>query len=163
MVPRDFAVNSIWITPLPNCATNSLMKIFEGSLVLCSLLFCPVLLQGALLVTADPPEATAGKVLVKLAMKNTFTEKVESARAVVFLLDERGKVVGQTARWVIGGAKESPALAPGATNVFNFVIATDKPITTTNLTAKVSFTRVVLEGGKLADVGKEVRVRGAGP
>jgi hypothetical protein len=42
----------------------------------------------------------------------------------------------------------------------NFVITADKPFTTTNLTAKVSFTRVVLEGGKLADVGKDVSVTG---
>jgi hypothetical protein len=38
------------------------------------------------------------------------------------------------------------------TNAFHFVVTADKPFTTTNLTAKVSFSRVVLEGGKLADV-----------
>ena len=35
---------------------------------------------------------------------------------------------------------------------------TDKPLTATNPTAKVQFSRVVLEGGKLADVSKNVMV-----
>jgi len=33
-----------------------------------------------------------------------------------------------------------------------------RPFTTTNLTAKVSFSRVVLAGGQLADVGKTVKM-----
>ena len=49
-------------------------------------------------------------------------------------------------------------LAAGATNVFHFVVTADKPFTTTNLTAKVSFSHVVLEGGTLADVSKQVTV-----
>lgn len=94
-----------------------------------------------------------------MAMRNGFSEKIESARAVVFLLDEQGKTVGQpTTRWVIGGSMDRPGLAAGATNAFHFVIASDKPFATTNLTAKVTFSRVVLEGGKLADVTKDVSV-----
>ena len=54
--------------------------------------------------------------------------------------------------------KDRLALPAGATNAFNFVIASDKPFTSTNLTAKVQFNRVVLEGGKLADVNKDVKI-----
>jgi hypothetical protein len=57
---------------------------------------------------------------------------------------------------VISGSKDKPALAAWATNTFHFVIATDKPFTTTNPTAKVTFNRVVLEGGKLADAARQV-------
>jgi hypothetical protein len=78
--------------------------------------------------------------------------------AAVFLFDEQGKMVGQATRWVIGGAKDKPGLAAGATNAFHFVIAAEKPFTTTNLTAKVNFNRVVLAGGKLADANKDVTV-----
>jgi hypothetical protein len=53
-------------------------------------------------------------------------------------------------------------LAAGATNAFHFVITSDKPFTTTNLTAKVNFSRVILEGGKLADVSKDVQIQPAG-
>jgi hypothetical protein len=86
---------------------------------------------------------------VPLALKNNFAEKIESARAAVFLLDPQGKMVGRSTKWVIGGSEDRPGLAAGATNAFHFVITSNKPFTTTNLTAKVSFNRVVLEGGKL--------------
>ena len=55
-------------------------------------------------------------------------------------------------------ARTDPGFAAGATNAFHFVIASDKPFPTTNLTAKVSFSRVVLEGGKVADVSKSVQI-----
>ena len=87
-----------------------------------------------------------------------FAEKIESARAVCFLLDEQGKMVAQSTKWVIGGTKERPALAAGATNSFHFVVASDKPFASTNLIARVQFNRLVLKGGKLADVSKSVHV-----
>jgi len=93
-----------------------------------------------------------------LTMKNNLTEKVESARAVAFLLDEHGKVVGQSTKWVIGGESAKSGLPVGATNVFNFVITADKPFATTNLITRVNFSRIVLEGGKQADVNKDVRI-----
>jgi len=74
-------------------------------------------------------------------------------RAVCFLLDEQGKVVGQMTRWVIGGTKDKPGLASNAKTTFNFVVPLAKLITT-NLTAKVSFNRVILEGGKLVEPNK---------
>ena len=91
-----------------------------------------------------------------------MADKVESAQAVVFLLDEQGKMVGQGTRWVIGGSQDKPGLATGATNAFHFVIASDKPFTTTNLSTKVSFSRLVLDGGRLADVIRDVRVEHRG-
>ena len=115
--------------------------------------------QAQLSVTVSPAKITGQKAVVPLALKNNLTEKVESARAVVFLLDEQGKAVCQATRWVIGGSQDKPGLAAGATNAFHFVITADKPFTTTNLTAKVSFSRVVLEGGKLADVVKQVQIQ----
>jgi len=126
------------------------------------LLFAALAAQAQLAVTVAPVKVTGQKANVPLAMKNNFTEKIESARAAVFLLDEQGKMVGQSTKWVIGGTKDRLALPAGATNAFNFVIASDKPFTSTNLTAKVQFNRVVLEGGKLADVTKEVSVTPAG-
>jgi hypothetical protein len=115
-----------------------------------------------LAVTVAPLKFGANKVIVPLAMKNGFAQKVESARAVAFLVDERGKVIGQpTTRWVIGGSQDKPGLAAGATNAFYFAIPLDKSVTTTNLTPKVQFTRVVLEGGKLANVEKNVQIQNA--
>ena len=126
-----------------------------------AVLLLPLLASAQLAVTVSPVKVTGQKAVVPLAMKNNFAEKVESARAVVFLLDDQGKMVGQATKWVIGAGRDKSSQAPGATNAFNFVVATDKPLMTTNLTAKVSFSRVVLEGGKLADVAKEVRVTAA--
>jgi len=137
------------------CETNN-MKL---TLVL---LFAALAAQAQLAVRVSPVKVTGQKAIVPLALKNNFTEKIESARAAVFLLDEQGKMVGQSTKWVIGGSRDKPGLASGATNAFHFVIASDKPYTSTNLTAKVQFNRVVLEGGKLADVTKEVSVTPAG-
>jgi hypothetical protein len=125
---------------------------------LATLLISPLLVSGALVVTADSPKTTAAKTVVRLAIKNTFTEKVESARATVFLLGDKGKLLGQATRWVIGGNKEKTGLAPDATQTFNFVITTHKSLVATNITAKVNFSRIVLEGGKLADA-KDVQIQ----
>lgn len=126
------------------------------------LLFGVMTTQAQLVVTVLPVKVTGQKAIVPLAMKNSFTDKIESARAVIFLLDEQGKVVGQpTTRWVIGGSEDKPGLAAGATNAFHFVVTKDKPFTTTNLTAKITFSRVVLAGGEVADIAKAVQVESA--
>ena len=123
-----------------------------------SLLLSTTLAQAQLAVTVPPPKITGSKAVVPLAMKNNFAEKIESARAVVFLLDQQGKAVGQpTTRWIIGNGNTN-GLAAAATNVFHFVINGTQPFTSTNLTPKVQFSRVVLEGGKLADATKQVTV-----
>jgi hypothetical protein len=121
--------------------------------------------SAQLAVSVSPVKVTGSKALVKLELKNTFAEKIESARAVCFLLDEQGKVVGQATQWVIGGALQAatgqrPPLGAGATNTFHFVIPTERA-TLTNLAARVSFTRVVLEGGKMVDVKQGVTVERA--
>src|SRR5438034_9204524 len=108
-----------------------------------------------LVVKFGEPKTTGSKAVIKLEMKNTFTEKIESARAVVFLFDDQGKVVVQMTRWVIGGTKDKPALAPDAKTTFNFVVPTDKAFTKT----KASFSRVVLEGGKSLDANKSVEIQ----
>ena len=103
-----------------------------------------------------PPKITAQKAVVQLKLKNNLSEAVQSARAVCFLLDDQGKMVGQSTKWVVG--QNHTALEPKGETIFNFVITSPQPFTTTNLTAKVSFCRVVLDGGKLADAARDVRI-----
>jgi hypothetical protein len=105
-------------------------------------------------VKMDEPKPAGHKAVVKLTLKNTFKEKVESARATVFLLDAEAKVVGQSTQWVVGGTKDRPALARDAQTTFNFVVPSEKPFTKTKLT----FNRLVLAGGKSVDVAQNVRV-----
>ncbi len=112
--------------------------------------------MAQLVVAVSPAKIVGQKAVVKLAIKNGLPEKIESARAVCFLLDAQGKMVGQSTRWIIG--RNRTGLEPGATNNFNFVITSPQPFTTTNLTAKVSFTRLVLADGKPADVRQKVVV-----
>jgi hypothetical protein len=124
-----------------------------------TLLLGTTLAHSQLAVMVSPPTVVGQKAVVPLALRNGLSERIESARAVVFLLDEQGRSLGQpTTRWVIGGSADKPGLAAGATNAFHFVIASDKPFPTTNLTVKVSFSRVVLEGGKVADANKSVQI-----
>jgi hypothetical protein len=115
--------------------------------------------HAQLVVTVSPPKVGGQKAVVPLAMKNNLPEKIESARAVVFLLDNQGKVVGQATRWVVGGTKELAPLAAGATNSFHFVIASDKPFATTNLAARVQFSRIILDSGKLGNMQKDVQIQ----
>src|SRR2546422_11544341 len=114
------------------------MKLLNSFVFAAAPLLCPLLAPAQLAVTVSPVKITGQKAVVPLAMQNKFSEKVESARAVCFLLDEQGKVVGQMTRWVIGGTKDKPGLAPDAKTTFNFVVPLAKAPTTTNLTPKVN-------------------------
>jgi hypothetical protein len=122
--------------------------------ILSALLLTAGAAQATLTVKVDKPKLVGKKAVIKLTMKNTFTEKIESARAQVFLLDDQGKVVGQAVRWVIGGTKDKPSLAPDAETTFNFVVATDRAFTTN----KVTFTRLILDGGKIVDANQNVQM-----
>jgi hypothetical protein len=74
------------------------------------------------------------------------------------LFDNQGKMVGESAKWVIGGTKTRPALDPNKEISFNIVITSPRSFTTTNLTAKVNFTRLILEGGKSVNPSEEVTI-----
>ena len=126
------------------------------SFPLAALLFCPMLVTAQLAVTVSPPKVAGQKAVVQLKMKNGLSDAVKSARAVCFLLDDQGKMVGQSTKWVIG--QNHASLESKAETTFNFVVTSPQPWTTTNLTAKISFSRVVLDGGKLADVKQDVSV-----
>jgi hypothetical protein len=119
-------------------------------------LTCALAAHAQLAVTVTPPKVVGRKAIVQLKMKDMLPTKVESARAVCFLMDDQGKMVGQSTKWVIG--QNLTGLDPKAETTFNFVVTSPQPWTTTNLTAKISFSRVVLDGGKLADVKHDVRV-----
>ncbi|HTI69380.1 MAG TPA: hypothetical protein VMF06_05415 [Candidatus Limnocylindria bacterium] len=94
-----------------------------------------------------------------MEMVNHLAEPVSSAKAACFIGDNSGQVVAQGTRWVFGGGPTNKATIPvGGTNVFYFVVNSGKPWATTNLTAKVVFSRVVLQGGQLADPVKEVKI-----
>jgi len=110
--------------------------------------------NAALSVKLDNPKTTASKAVVKLTLKNTFTEKIEGARATVFLIGDQDKIIGQRTTWVIGGTKDKPPLKPDATTTYNFVIDADKPVTS----ARLIFNRIILENGKLADPQKDVKI-----
>lgn len=131
-------------------------------ILLCLLSVSAITASAQLAVTVSTPKIVGQKAIVSLAITNNLPQKVESARALCFLLDEQGKMIGQSAKWVVGGAKDRPALEPKTGTTFNFVITSQQPFTTTtNLTAKVSFSRVILDGGKSANMAKDVSVTGA--
>jgi len=126
--------------------------------ILLSAIAISLTVRADLVVKVDEPKTVAQKTVIKVDLKNAFPEKIESARAAIFLLDEHGKIVGQSTKWVIGGTKANPGLDAGKEMTFNFVVQAQRPIVTTNLTSKITFSRVVLEGGKLADPTKQVRI-----
>jgi hypothetical protein len=101
--------------------------------------------RAELLVAVSATNSLGRKVVLKLDLRNTYTESVESARGHVFLTDEQGKVVGHGAKWILGGIKEKSGLKPDHTTNYNFVVNSDKPFTTVIF----SLDRVILEGGKV--------------
>lgn len=128
-------------------------------IIFCLLLTCAVGASAQLVVTVSPPKIAAQKAIVELSMTNNLSSKIESARAICFLLNERGEMIGESARWVIGGSKSRPALEPKKGTSFNFVITSRQPFTTTNLAAKVSFNRLILDSGEQADPRKDVLIQ----
>jgi hypothetical protein len=117
------------------------------------------LARASLIVDVAEPKTVGQKSDVTLKLRNTFPQTIESARAVLFLVDDKGKMVGQGTKWVIGGSKERPPLEPQKETTYHFIVTGEKAVVATNLTARISFSRVVLEGGKLADPIKNVEVR----
>ncbi|MBI1178450.1 hypothetical protein GC207_13530 [bacterium] len=117
--------------------------------------------NAQLAATLSPIKSAGQKAVVPLALKNEFKEKIETARAVCFLLDDQGKVVGQSTRWIIGGKKSRPPMKPNSTNTFNFVVSLATPHPSTNLTATVKVTRLVLEHGRTVDPNREVIIKPA--
>jgi hypothetical protein len=103
--------------------------------------------EAKLIVKVETPKEVGKRAHVRLTVKNTFTNKLESARATIFLLNDEEKVVGQKSEWIIGGAKEKPGLAPDASTTYNFVLPADKPFTKTKLIVN----RIVLDGSKQVD------------
>ena len=133
---------------------NLLVKGFEKLSVLAVLLLVATASSAALVVQISPPKTTGSKVIVKLDMQNTYTNKIQSVRAAVFLLNDQGKVVGQSTSWIIGGGKDKPALDSNAKTTYNFLVSTDKPFTTTKLMVE----RIFLEDGKLANARTDVQI-----
>ena len=133
------------------------MKMSESfkSLVVAASLYMCVRVYAELSISVSNVNEGSGKIVVSLKLKNTFKEQITSARASVFLLNDEGKVVGQSTKWIIGGSKEAPPLRPDASTTYKFVIRTDKPFTKT----KVSVGRLILEGGKVVDPRKNVLIQ----
>jgi hypothetical protein len=140
-------------TGVKSLAFRGKIRLLVFTLILALVVFARPL-SAELAVKIEPPKQVGKKVVVKLTMKNNFNEKIESARAQIFLLDEKGRVMGQAAKWIIGGTKDKKSLAPNAETTFNFVLTTDKPFATNSVT----FSRVVLESGKLVDIKKDVQL-----
>jgi len=128
-------------------------------ILFCLALLCPTLAAAQFAVTVSPVKITGQKAVVSLAMTNHLAESLESARALCFLLDGQGKMIGQSAKWVVGGSKDRPALEPKSGTTFNFVITSPQPFITTNLTAQVSFSRLVLDGRKFANPKTDVQIQ----
>jgi hypothetical protein len=120
-----------------------------------------MLARAQLIVTVSPTKFIGQKAVVPLTMTNNLDEKIESARAAAFLVDGQGKMLGQSSKWVIGGTRERSALEPNAATKFNFVISSNHPFTGTNISVKIVFERIVLDGDKLADINRDVQIQSA--
>jgi hypothetical protein len=108
-----------------------------------------LLARAELVVSVSPINISGQKAVVRLNLQNNFTNSIESARAVCFIQDEQGKMIGESTRWVIGEKKTN--LKAGANSKFNFVVTGREPFVSTNLTARISFTRIAFDNGNLVN------------
>lgn len=108
--------------------------------------------KADIVIKVGKPITSGSTTRIELEMENTFDEVIESARATVFLIDQQGKITGKAARWVIGGTKEKPNLAPGKKTTFQFVLLNGGPF----ITSRITFSRIVFEGGRVVDMSKSL-------
>jgi hypothetical protein len=132
------------------------MKVLTSSILF--FLIWPFAAWSALYVTSAKPKTTGQKTMIKLDVQNTFSEKVQSVRATIFLLDPGGKMSGQATHWIIGGSTNRPSLAANAHAVYYFVVPVEKPF------AKVQMMidRIVLESGRAVNMSKDVVIKNEG-
>lgn len=126
----------------------------KAALVILLSLMTAAAADAKLIVKVGASKSASAKTVVKLTLQNTFSARIESVRATLFLFDDQEKVVGQATHWVIGGTKDKPALASDTSSTYNFVIPSDKPFAKTKLIVN----RIVLEGGKQLDPIKNFKV-----
>ena len=116
---------------------------------------CATSANAQLVAKISNPKLIGDKALVSLSMRNDLDEPIQSARAACFLLDANGKMVGQSTKWVIG---QPSVLEPAKTNAFSFVIPVKQSLASSNMTARIVFTELVLKDGKQADVKQNVKI-----
>jgi len=130
-----------------------------------SLLILAPLFVHATLEVGVTTETTGSKALVKISIKNNFDQKLKATRAWVILLDDKGKIVGQKAQWLSNPKKKKQTgnkkrksnkthvdLEAGDTLEASVVVNTTRPVADTKLT----FSRIILGDGTLADVRKSL-------
>jgi len=110
--------------------------------------------QAQLAVTVSPVKIAGQRVIVPLAITNNLPQSVESVRVMCAVMNEQGKLVGQTAQWVVGGAPAGAALPSKAGTTYNFIVTSPQPLVGTNLSPKIVVSRVVLEPQQVVDPGK---------
>lgn len=116
-------------------------------------------LHAQLGVAVAPAKVSNQKIIVPLVLTNGFAENIESARAVVFVMDDQGRMVGQRSDWIVGGTKDRTPLESGKETNYNFVVTAIRPLASTNLTTRVNVSRLLLQGGKAVDVNKDVKIQ----
>lgn len=99
-------------------------------------------------VIADDP----GRATVEFKMENKLVSPVKGARAWVFLMGNDGKVVGNHAQWVVSKDKKN-TLPAGETQTYKMAMQVQGEVTS----AKVVFSRIILEDGSTPDPRKIVK------
>ena len=126
-------------------------------------LFLPFALFAQMEVGLVDMKAQQSKGLVTISLANHFEQTVQSARIWVMLLDDDGKIVGQKAQWLTGKGdkgksfkegelKLQPSAQDDAPKTFSISVDTQRKATK----AKITFSRIVLADGTLANVQRDV-------
>ena len=124
---------------------DSLRKICRSWVIAVAVLGYSTALLAQLDCGISATKQTCKKAVVTLSLTNNFPEKIESARATVFLFDYAGKVVVQNTRWIRGGTPGKAGLEPKAVVRFHFVLETEKAF----ITNLVLVNRIILDGGRI--------------
>lgn len=94
----------------------------------------------------------AGRAAVEFKMENKLVAPIQGARAWVFLMGDDGKVVGNHAQWVVSQDKNN-ILPAGETQTYKIAMLVQGEVSS----AKVVFSRIILEDGSTPDPRKLVK------
>lgn len=132
--------------------------IMKTTTLMVLLLFsCVVSVRATLELTVGEPKTYTKLTVIKMDLHNSFADQIKAVEAVVFLMNDKGKVVGQKSRWILGGPDRRPPLDAGSSASFFFVVSNAQSFATT----KVLVTRIVFENGKLGNILRDVKIQSA--
>lgn len=124
------------------------------SVLIANLAFNTMVFANIEIATSEVQSAN-NKAILSIKARNSFDQDIQNARIWVFAMNDKGEVVGQKAQWLHDSETSEDAnwLDTEGETEFKLTVDTKAKATQT----KVTFSRIIMADGSLADVQKAVK------